>query len=161
MQRTNCFLPGILISLALLSFGCATGQTAPDPKAPSISFRDFTPTPLGENNGYAVLKYGQGYRLTATVVKRDAPLVRVYRRLNYSVNNHSWHTTNFNPAQLNGSDCCGAVWTNWYWGVENGITAPPGVTDWRLVLEIWVVDAEGRESNHLSVPAVVEGYYHK
>jgi hypothetical protein len=102
---------------------------------------------------YSVLKFGQQYRFIANVVKREAPIVRLYRRLNYSVNNYGWHTTNFNPINLTGPDCCDSVWTGWYWGPEN---TQRDNNDWKLELDMWVVDADGRESNHLTAPVVIQ-----
>jgi len=153
MKRSNYLLFGVLIFFALLSFGCAGIQANPiDPKAPVISLNGLEPDPLSMKSGYAVLRYGQSYRLIARVDKKTAPVVRVYRRLNYSVNNGPWWTTNFNPIQLTGSDCCGTVWTAWYWGPEN---TKQTNADWKVELEMWVIDADGRESNHLTAPVVI------
>jgi hypothetical protein len=154
MKQANWLL-GILfvVAVALTLSGCATMQANPiDPKAPVISLTGFAPPPIGQRNGAAILKFGQRYGLGANVVKQDAPIIRVYRRLNYLVNNRGPWTTNFSPIKLIPSRWA-TVWTPWYWGPEN---TQKDNNDWALELEMWVVDADGRESNHLTAPAVIQ-----
>ncbi len=130
--------------LSIVSFvilGCTGIQANPtDPKAPVISLKGFEPPALEMKNGNSILKFGQRYRLVANVEKKAAPIVRVYRRLNYSVNNRGWWATNFNPIQLTVSDCCPTVWIGWYWGPEN---TQKDSNHLKLEAEMWVVDADG------------------
>lgn len=150
MKASKFFL---VVGLAAMISGCATLQVAPDPKAPVISIRGFDPSVSIEKNGAAVLTIGQEYRLVANVIHQDAPLVRMYKRLHFSIRGMGWQVNNSFKAHIfSSANCCYTVWTGWYWdpatsgGSEN--------ISMKIELEMWVVDAEGRESNHLLVPVI-------
>jgi hypothetical protein len=146
----------VAAALVLSEVGCVSGPpvNAVDAKAPQIVLRGLEPQPLDEKDGVAVLKTHQSYRLVADVVKRDAPIVKAERRLSWWGGPWPSGSMGFRAVDLTKiPDCCIRVYTSWYFSLPNEGTGQTAE------IEMWVIDAEGRQSNRVNLKVVSRQLY--
>jgi len=138
-------------ALGLSGAGCVSGPpvNAVDARAPQIALRGLEPPSLNEKDGVAVLKTHQSYRLVADMIKREALIVKVERRLSWWGGPWPSGSIGFQAIDLTKiPDCCIRVYTSWYFSLPNEGTGQTAE------IEMWVIDAEGRQSNRVSLKVV-------
>jgi hypothetical protein len=116
--------------------------------------RGLEPPPVEERGGVAVLKTHQSYRLVADVFKREALIVKVEKRLSWWGGPWPSGSIGFQATDLTKiPDCCIWVSSSWYFSLPNEGTGQTAET------EMWVIDAEGRQSNRVNLKVVSRHMY--